>query len=162
MGAPKAEDLSAQQGRLNIITNIPTLKPAAHATLNISRILRPLLRYFENLFATRYPTQVDICTNGPSFPKHIPVATAKTAPKPFTNNTLKSRKFGMTKPDRMVLISGMPEPAAMYIVLPVATGAGGPLYWSLSPVPGDAAGSDRFVSMVALELMIPKDRAKAA
>jgi hypothetical protein len=91
----------------------------------------------------------------------MPVATAKTAPKPFTNRTLKSRKFGITKPDRMVLISGIPEPAAMYIVFPVATGAGGPLYWSLSPVPGEAAGKERFVSIVALELMMPNARAKA-
>jgi hypothetical protein len=50
----------------------------------------------------------------------------------------------------------------MYIVFPVAMGAGGPLYWSLSPVPGDAAGNDRFVSIVALELMMPKAKAKAA
>jgi hypothetical protein len=141
--------------------NVPTLNPAAQATLSISLIFRPLFRYFANLFATRNPTQVEICTNGPSFPKHIPVATAKTAPKPFTNRTLKSRKFGITKPDRMVLISGIPEPAAMYIVFPVATGAGGPLYWSLSPVPGDAAGRERLVSIVALELMMPKARAKA-
>lgn len=34
----------------------------------------------------------------------------------------------MTKPDKIVLISGMPEPAAMYIVFPVVTGAGGPWY----------------------------------
>jgi len=70
-------------------------------------------------------------------------------------------KFGITKPDRIVLISGMPEPAAMYMLLPLTTGCGGPPYWFLSPVPGEAAGRERLVSIVALELIMPKARAKA-
>jgi hypothetical protein len=43
-----------------------TDRPAAQATESISRVFRPLSRYFENSFATCQPTQVEMCTNGPS------------------------------------------------------------------------------------------------
>lgn len=87
-----------------------------------------------------------MCTKGPSLPRHMPDDTANMAPIPLTAMTLKSRKCGITKPDRIVLISGMPEPAAIYIDLPTPP----------SPVPGEAAGRDRFVNIVKDELMIPK------
>ena len=75
MGAPKATD-----------------NPDEQPALRSSRISLPLSRYLGKAFPTRYATQVDMCTNGPSFPKHIPVATAKTAPTALTSNTLKSKK----------------------------------------------------------------------
>jgi hypothetical protein len=95
----------------------------------------------------------------------MPVATAKIAPKALTSSTLKSRKFGITKPERIVLISGMPEPAAMYIDLPDTGGCEGASIswtWPLSPWPGAIAGKERFVSTVALELIMPNASAHAA
>jgi hypothetical protein len=40
------------------------------------------------------------------------------APKALTRRTRRDRKEGMEKPDKIVFISGMPEPEAMYITLP--------------------------------------------
>lgn len=50
---------------------------------------------------------VEICTKGPSLPKHIPVLTAKTAPNAFTTSTLSDKNDGIEKPLKMVLISGI-------------------------------------------------------
>lgn len=84
-----------------------TLSPLEHAALSSSRIFRPLSLYFGNSDPTRYPTHVEMCTNGPSFPKHMPVLTAKTAPKALTTSTFSDRNDGIEKPLRMVLISGI-------------------------------------------------------
>ena len=68
----------------------------------------------------------------------------------------------MTNPERMVLISGMPEPEARYMVLPVTGGlvtASGP--WSWSSCLGAVAGKVDFVSIVSEELMMPNANAKA-
>jgi len=111
-------------------------------------------------FATKYPTQVEIWTNGPSLPRHIPVETANVAPIALTTRTLRSKKFGITKPDRMVFISGIPDPAAIYMLFPATVGCIASACWFLSPVPGEVAGSERFVSIVTLPLIIPKAKAK--
>ena len=68
----------------------------------------------------------------------------------------------MTNPESMVFISGIPEPEARYIVLPV----NGVSVLELSsqrwlPCPGAAAGKVDLVSMVSEELMIPYANAKA-
>jgi hypothetical protein len=68
----------------------------------------------------KYPMPPEMCTKGPSLPKHMPVATAKMDPTPLTPRTLGSKKRGMSKPERIVLISGIPVPAAMYMVFPGA------------------------------------------
>jgi hypothetical protein len=46
----------------------------------------------------------------PSFPRHIPDPTAKTAPVALMNKTLKPKNPLITKPERIVFISGIPEP----------------------------------------------------
>lgn len=138
--------------------------PEAQAAERSSLSLRPLSLYLGNCMPTRYPTQVEMWTKGPSLPKHMPVATAKTAPNALTARTLRSGKWGITKRDNIVLISGMPDPAAIYIFLPVVTGADAvtismPL--NLSPLVSGTAGKEVFVSMVALELIMPKAKAQA-
>jgi hypothetical protein len=102
----------------------------------------------------------------------MPVLTAKMAPKALMRRTCRERKEGMLKPDRMVLISGIPEPEAMYITFPpgVVEGVAGaessvwPLIliwgvevWSLAD---GADGRELLVIIVAVELMVPKTSAK--
>jgi hypothetical protein len=72
----------------------------------------------------------------------MPVETAKMAPKAFMVRTRTERKDGIVKPERIVFSSGIPEPEAMYNVLP-----------DVDEVEVD--GREDFVSIVALELMIP-------
>jgi len=62
----------------------------------------------------RLPTQAETCTKGPSLPKHMPLPVAKTAPTAFAARTRAERNPRMTNPERMVLISGIPEPPVMY------------------------------------------------
>lgn len=92
------------------------------------------------------------------------------APNALTARTGKERKDGMLKPDRMVLISGMPEPAAMYMTFPAGAVAGAGLLFGMSEPLGfvvadedcsllEAEGSELFVNIVALELITPKARA---
>lgn len=61
----------------------------------------------------------------------------------------------MTNPDSMVLISGMPDPAAMYMTLP-AGDASPSLFVELA----SAAGKALLVSIVADELKMPNSSAK--
>ena len=68
---------------------------------------------------------MEMWTKGPSFPRQRDEDTAKIAPRDFTISTGRERKEGMEKPERMVFISGMPEPEARYIVLPWTVGVGG-------------------------------------
>jgi hypothetical protein len=49
----------------------------------------------------------------------MPVRTAKVEPTALTTKTLRSRKWGITEPDSIVLISGMPLPAAINIIFPL-------------------------------------------
>jgi hypothetical protein len=102
-----------------------------------------------------YPTQVEMCTKGPSLPKHMPVDTAKMAPKALMVRTRRERKLGMTNPERIVLISGMPDPEAMYMVFPGAGGIDLPILGSLELCSVDALGSVLFVNIVTEELTIP-------
>jgi hypothetical protein len=107
-------------------------------------------------------------TKGPSFPRHIPVDTAKIAPKALTMRTRRERKDGMEKPDRIVFISGIPDPEAMYITLPLGAVVGvtgislsWPLDFVVEPGVSEADGSAVLVNIVAPELMIPKTNAIA-
>jgi hypothetical protein len=77
----------------------------------------------------------------------MPVETAKIAPKAFIVRTRRERKDGIVKPERIVFSSGMPEPEAMYNVLPVTEEG------------EEVDGREDFVNMVAVELMIPKTNA---
>ena len=102
-------------------------------------------------------------------PRHMPVETAKTAPNALTTRTGNDRNEGMLKPERIVLISGIPEPAAMYITFPAGTVAGPGLLFGMSEPLGlvdaddcslvETEGSELFVNMVALELITPKTSA---
>ena len=106
----------------------------------------------------------DICTNGPSLPRHIPVGTAKVAPIALTARTFKLRKYGIENPERSVLISGIPDPAAIYMLLPWGGEASldvSGLYTRWSPTPGAAAGSEAFVVIVSPLLMSPNSSAEA-
>ena len=78
----------------------------------------------------------------------------------------------MLKPERIVLISGIPDPAAMYMTFPAGAVAGlGLLFGTSEPFgfvvadeedsPLDAEGSALFVNIVALELITPKANAIA-
>jgi hypothetical protein len=49
----------------------------------------------------------------------MPVLTAKMAPKALTRRTRRERKDGIEKPERIVLISGIPEPEAMSIIVSI-------------------------------------------
>lgn len=50
----------------------------------------------------------------PSFPRDRPLATLNVRPTALTNNVLRPRNLRMTNPERMVLTSGIPLPAARY------------------------------------------------
>lgn len=67
----------------------------------------------------------------------------------------------MTKPDSSVFISGIPDPAAMYMTLPDVTGWTLAPSRALSPRLDSGVGSARLVVSVADALMIPKISAKA-
>jgi hypothetical protein len=49
----------------------------------------------------------------------MPVLTAKMAPKALTRRTRRERKDGIEKPERIVLISGIPEPEAMSVIVSI-------------------------------------------
>jgi hypothetical protein len=53
----------------------------------------------------------------PSFPSDIPLATDNTSPTALTINVLTPKNFLITNPDKMVLTSGIPLPAAVYRTL---------------------------------------------
>jgi hypothetical protein len=95
MGAPKA-----------------TETPAAHDAERISRFFASFARYFGNHSHARLPQQLATWTNGPSLPKFSPAPTDKIRPSDLTNKVHPLRKCGMTNPPRIVLISGIPLPAA--------------------------------------------------
>jgi hypothetical protein len=77
-----------------------------------------------NSFMKRFAQQHATCTSGPSFPSHIPDATARhcncqnginitslnplTKPSDFMINVQEPIKRRMTKPPKTVLISGIP------------------------------------------------------
>lgn len=90
----------------------------------------------------------------PSLPKHMPVETAKTAPTALTTNTFNDKKSGITNPPSIVLISGIPEPAAIYIVFPATA-------FSSSCSGVVAEGKALFVNIVTLALTSPNANAKA-
>jgi hypothetical protein len=50
-------------------------------------------------------------------PSDIPLATLKVNPTALTRSVLNPRNFLMTKPERIVLTSGIPLPAAVYKTL---------------------------------------------
>jgi hypothetical protein len=91
----------------------------------------------------------------------MPVLTAKTAPKAFKRRTGRERKEGIEKPERMVFISGIPEPEDRYMILPAAGVVGVATAVGLEDGVSEAVGKEDFVSIVALELMIPKTSAMA-
>lgn len=75
------------------------------------------------------PTQHAIWTNGPSFPNDRPLATLNVRPTAFTSKVRKPRNLRITNPERIVLTSGIPLPAAVYRTLtwlgfPVVVGRG--------------------------------------
>jgi len=122
--------------------------------------------------------QVEMWTKGPSFPRQRDEDTAKIAPRDFTISTGRERKEGMEKPERMVFISGMPEPEARYIVLPWTVDVVGGLeeggeeeevlvvVWPLLAffvvgLEDEVDGRVDRVNMVKLELMMPKAIAMA-
>lgn len=47
----------------------------------------------------------------------MPLATLKVKPTAFTSRVLKPRNFLITNPERIVLTSGIPLPAAVYNTL---------------------------------------------
>jgi hypothetical protein len=111
--------------------------------------------------------QVAMWTKGPSLPRHMPLETAKMAPTAFIKRTGRESKDGMEKPERIVLISGMPEPEAMYIVLPAGVaGDGAGLSGETCPVfvVGQVFAADGkvlLVNIVKLELSTPNATAMA-
>mmetsp|Transcript_34975 Transcript_34975/g.100037 ORF Transcript_34975/g.100037 Transcript_34975/m.100037 type:complete len:386 (-) Transcript_34975:56-1213(-) len=56
--------------------------------------------------------QTATCTRGPSFPRDMPAATDSARPGTLTQRVRRDTTSGMTKPLRIVLTSGMPDPAA--------------------------------------------------
>jgi hypothetical protein len=54
---------------------------------------------------------------GPSLPRDRPLATLRVRPTALTSKVCRPRNFRMTNPDRMVLTSGIPLPAAVYNTL---------------------------------------------
>lgn len=98
-----------------------------------------------------------------SFSKHMPVDRA------FTINTFGSRTCGMTKPDRIVLISGIPLLAAMEIVIPAG------LFFNISsmpyllvscigprcPAPGAVADNALLTVNMTAPLMLPNSKVNA-
>lgn len=56
--------------------------------------------------------QLAICTIGPSFPKQRPADTDNIKPTDFTSNVHFPKYPRIMNPDKMVLISGIPEPHA--------------------------------------------------
>lgn len=95
MGAPKATDT-----------------PAAAAADKISRFFASFLPYFGKRYDKMFPIQLAICTIGPSFPKLSPADTDKMMPTDLMIRVHFPRYPRMMKPDRIVLISGIPEPHA--------------------------------------------------
>jgi hypothetical protein len=90
------------------------------------------------------------------------------APKALTRRTGRERKDGIVKPERRVFSSGIPLPDAMYIVLPGGSVVGGSLPLDFVVEGEDeedevceAVGSVDFVSIVALEEMVPNASAMA-
>ncbi len=63
---------------------------------------------------TIFPTHDAICTNGPSLPNERPEATLNASPTALVNSVRPPRYPCMTNPERMVLTSGMPLPAACH------------------------------------------------
>jgi hypothetical protein len=55
--------------------------------------------------------QADICTNGPSSPIGNPADLAAINARPVPTKALKDRNLKMLRPDRIALISGMPDPS---------------------------------------------------
>jgi len=53
----------------------------------------------------------------PSFPRDMPLATLRVRPTAFTSKVLRPRNFLITNPERIVLTSGIPLPAAVYNTL---------------------------------------------
>lgn len=117
---------------------------------------------------------MDTWTKGPSFPRQRDEDTAKIAPRDFTIKTGRERKEGIEKPERMVFISGMPDPEARYITLPAGVGVGGseageveedevvwPLLAFFVDWEDEVDGRVDRVNMVKLELMTPKATAMA-
>ena len=86
------------------------------------------------------------------------VATASVALTALTRRTLKSRKWGMTDPDKIVFISGIPLPAARDIDLPVERPRSPFESWSWSCC--FAVGSLALVVIVTVPAMMPKSRAE--
>jgi len=121
--------------------------------------------------------QVEMWTKGPSFPRQREEDTAKIAPRDFTIKTGRERKDGIVKPERMVFISGMPEPEARYITLPCTVGVVGGLLEADAEEEGEVVwpllaffvvgledevdGRVDRVNMVRLELMTPNATAMA-
>jgi hypothetical protein len=62
-----------------------------------------------NLLEKRFPQQQEICTNGPSFPTIRPALVAKIIPILLMKNVHLPKYPYMMKPERIVLISGIPE-----------------------------------------------------
>jgi hypothetical protein len=115
-----------------------TATPAAELALNTSRRL-PIVNIFGEgctiveVILVKDPTcdishatcnmyewscsQIMKGWRGPSFPRDMPLATLRVKPTAFTRRVRRPRNFRMTKPERMVLTSGIPLPAAVYRTL---------------------------------------------
>lgn len=95
-----------------------TATPAEQAELSVSLLLASLWENFGNSLVRIFAAQAAMCTKGPSFPRFMPVATERVSPTALTTRVLIPKKPCIIKPDKIVLTSGMPEPAAQYSFLP--------------------------------------------
>jgi len=86
--------------------------PAAAAPERSSRFLTSEYAYLENMRADTLATQHAMCTYAASSPTLIPDAIASTRATLLMTNVRPPRYPFITKPPRIVLISGIPEPDA--------------------------------------------------
>jgi len=89
-----------------------TATPAAQAADRISLVLACEWRYRANSAHCRFPMAAAMCTKGPSLPTLSPELTDSTSATHLTSRVHPPSTLRTTTPPRIVLISGMPLPAA--------------------------------------------------